>query len=335
VEVWIPLWPEDVSSRSWRGFMPHGRLRQGVSLEQARAEMETIRDQLAREYPDTNAGWGVLVDSLHDRTVRPVRTALLAFMAAVVAVLLIACANVANLFLTRGVGRQREFAVRLALGASRARLARHLVVESLPFAALGGGVGAFLALWAVRLFPTLAPGWFPRLAVRTDNGLLLIAVVLAALSMIASGVLPALHAGRLGLDRALRGGRSPAEQRRAIRVREVLAVSGVALACLLLIAAGLLLRSFVGLLDWQPGFERSNLMFVSLFSSQGTYPEVRQVVDLYGRVVEEVGELPGVAAAGAGSAVPLLGGDGDQEYQVEGLPDPGAGKRPLVFWYDA
>ncbi len=333
-DVWIPLWPERREARDWRGFRSFARMKEGVSLVQARAEMQALRDALAREYPDTNAAWGVKVDSLHERTVRGVRPALLMFFAAVFLVLLIACANVANLFLARGASREREFAVRLALGAGRPRLARQLLAESLLYAIGGGAVGALGAYWAVDFFSALAPGWFPRLdAVRLDGRVFLFTAAVSALTSVLFGLAPLLQAGRLNLSEALRDARS-AGARGSDRVRGMLVVAEIALACVLLVGAGLLLRSFENLLDWMPGFDRNGLVMVQVFSSPGKYPRIEPVVDLYRRAVEEVRALPSVVAAGAGSALPLFGGDGEQEFHVEGRPFPAAGQRPSVTWFD-
>lgn len=337
VEVWIPLWPERLGERwrGWRGLMSFGRLRGGVSLEEARVEFAALREQLAGDFPEANAAWGVVVDSLHDRTVRAVRPALQAFLAAGLLVLLIACVNIANLLLARGSAREREFAVRMALGAGGARLARQLLTESLLVSAAGGAAGALLAYWAVDLFTALAPGWFPRLAeVRVDPAVLVFAVGISVAASLVFSLAPMLQALRLDLNESLREGRGTATRRGAGRLREALVVLEVALACVLLVGAGLLLRSFGNLLDWRPGFDRSNLLFVQVFSSPGKYPTIEPVIELYARAVEELGALPGVVSAGAGSAAPLFGGDGEQEFFIEGRPVPAPGERSAVAWFD-
>jgi len=334
VEVWIPLWPERLDWRDWRGFQAFARLGPGLTLPQARAELHALRNQMAQEFPESNAAWGLAVDSLHDRTVRSVRPALFMFLAAVSAVLLIACANVANLFLARGSSREREFAVRLALGAGRARLVRQMLLESLLFALCGGAVGIAGAYWAVDLFSTLAPGWFPRLdAVQVDGAVLAFTVGVSALTSLLFGLVPALQAARLNLNESLREGRGTESRRAGGRVRDILVVTEIALACVLLVGAGLLLRSFTNLLDWKPGFDRNNLMMVQVFAPVEKYPQT-ELAELFRRCVEEVRSLPAVVAAGAGSAGPLYGGDGEQEFYIEGRPIPGAGERPSVSWYD-
>jgi putative ABC transport system permease protein len=335
VKVWIPLWPERRHMRGWRGFTGFGRLRAGVSLTQANGEMQSIRDALAKEFPEDDAAWGVRVDSLHERTVRAVRPALLVFMAAVLLMLLIACSNVANLFLARASAREREFAVRLAMGAGRARLVRQLLVEALLHAALGGVLGVLGATWAVDLFSALAPSWFPRLdSVRLDAQVLAFTVGISALTSLLFGLAPLLTAARLNPSEALQEGRGSGGLPGAGRIREALAVVEIALACVLLVGAGLLMRSFANLLDWRPGFERSNLLMVQVFSSPGKYPRIEPVIELYRRGVEEIRGVPSVVAASAGSALPLNGGDGDEEFVIEGRPAPRAGTLPTAWWFD-
>jgi putative ABC transport system permease protein len=335
VDVWIPLWPERQDRREWRGFIPFARLADGASLQQARVEMETIRRQLAAEHPDSNAAWGISVESLHDRITRPVRPALLVFLVAVGLVLLIACANVANMMVARSLTREREHAVRLALGANRVQLIRALLSESLLLSIAGGLVGLLLALWAVDLLVGLAPGWFPRLdGVKVSLPVLGCTALLSLVSTLACGLIPALHSTQVDLMEALKTGRTSGERSRGFRTRSLLVVTEMALALLLLVGAGLLLRSFANLLDWSPGFDRGHVAALQLLSSPGKYPRPEQVTRVFARAAEEVRALPSVVAAGTGSAVPLWGGDGEQEFYVEGRPIPAAGQRPSVAWFD-
>jgi putative ABC transport system permease protein len=335
VDAWIPLWPERRNFRAWRGFRGYARLHPKATLEQAAAEMQSIHAQLAEQFPDDNKAWGVRVASLHESIVGQVKPALLLFLAAVVCVLLIACANVANLFLSRGAGRAKEFAVRLALGASRWHLARQLFVESLLYALLGGAAGVLLAIWIVDVFRALAPAWLPRLEfVRLGTAEAVFAAGISLAAGLLFGMAPILQSRTVKMNESLHEGRSGSASRRDRRVREWLVVSEIALACVLLVCAGLLLRSFVRLLDWQPGFDRENLTLVQVFSSPGKYPQGSQVAELYARAAAELATLPGVASVGAGSAGPLFGGDGESEFYVEGRPRPETGKLPVVAWYD-
>jgi putative ABC transport system permease protein len=335
VELWIPLWPERQTFRGWRGFLPFARLADGATLAQAQAEMAAIHANLQSTYPEDNAAWGLTLEPLHDWTVRRVKPALLLFLIAAGLVLLVACANVANLLLARASTREREVAVRLAMGAGRRGVLQQLLAESLLLALLGSLAGMVLAVWTVDLFVALAPVWFPRLElVQVDGAALLWGLLLAVLTGMLFGAAPALHASDLNPSETLRGARSTTAGRAAGRIRSVLVATEVALAVVLLVGAGLLLRSFAQLLDWQPGFDRSNLLMVSVFSSPAKYPQGRQVAQLHQRAVAELTQLPGVLSASATSAGPLFGGDGEQEFRIEGRPEPPAGQKPVVAWFD-
>jgi putative ABC transport system permease protein len=335
VELWVSLWPDRADARGWRGFRPLARLAPGYGLLDAQAELNVIAERLARQYPDTNAGWGVSVESLHERTVRGVKPALLALLGAVLLVLLIASANVANLLLARATVRERELAVRAALGAAPLRLARQLSFEGLLLAAAGVLVGSFVAVWTVALFVRFAPAGFPRLdEVAVD----LRALAFGCLAGLAMSVLfslaPILRAARLTVGASVQEGRSLAGTREGGVVRGALVVCEVALTLVLLVGGGLLARSFHNLLDWAPGFEPDGLVMVQVFPPEAKYPEGTDLVALYQHAVQDLGALPGVVAAGAGSAGPLFGGDGAQELYLESRPEPPAGEKPEALWYD-
>jgi putative ABC transport system permease protein len=209
IDVWIPLWPERQDRRDWRGFIPFARLADGATLEQAQSEMDTLRTRLAKEHPDTNAAYGVSVQSLQERITRPVRPALLIFLGAVGLVLLIACANVANLMLARSLAQEKEQAVRLALGAHRVDLMRTTLSESLLLSLAGGCLGALLAFWGVDFFLKLAPDWFPRLQdVRVSLPVLGFTTLLSLLASVVSGLIPALHGSSVNLQDALKSSRA-------------------------------------------------------------------------------------------------------------------------------
>ncbi len=336
VEMWIPLWPERQTWRGWRGFIPFGRLAPGASVESANAEMQTIQAQLAKEYPEDNAPFGVAVQSLKGNIVAPVRLALLVFMGAVGLVLLIACANVANLLLARAFSQEKERAVRLALGASRMRLLRLAMAESVLLALVGGVLGIFLAAWIVDLFRVLAPASFPRMeGVQVNVPVMAFTLLVSLLTGAFCGLLPGLAAGGANLQDVLRAGRGSGEARNSGRMRNVLVVAEVALAFVLLVGAGLLVRSFASLLNWQPGFDTSHLLTIPAFTSPGKYATKEQVGAYFARAVDELRAVPGVASVGAGSAGPLFGGDGSQEFQIAGRPALPAGQRPTAWWFDA
>jgi putative ABC transport system permease protein len=225
--------------------------------------------------------------------------------------------------------------VRLALGANRAHLVRGLLSESLLLSIAGGLVGLLLALWAVDVLVGLAPGWFPRLdGVKVTFPVLGCTALLSLVTSVTCGLVPALHSSNVNLMEALKTGRTDGERSRGSRTRSLLVVTEMALALLLLVGAGLLIRSFANLLDWKPGFDRSRVAVVQLFSSPGKYPKSEQVIQQFARAAEEVRALSSVVAVGAGSAVPLSGGDGEEEFYVEGRPVPPAGQRPSVAWFD-
>src|SRR5258705_1415899 len=261
---WAAALPED---RGWHpGIFPVARLAPGVPLEKARAEMDVIARQLEAEHADSNKDVRVLVTRAQDQLVQNVRPALLMLLGAVALMLLIACANVASLLLARAVDRQKELAVRVALGASRARIVRQLVIESLVLAVAGGGVGLLLGSWGVSLLTLTALPGFPRaqnVAVAWPVGLF--AFLLSLLTGAAFGVLPALQATRFDLRASLsEEGRGTSGSRRHRRTRAALVVAEIAVALVLLVGAGLLLRSFSALTRVAPGFQPDNLLVVNL-----------------------------------------------------------------------
>jgi putative ABC transport system permease protein len=251
-QLWAPLpfHPREESERSWRGFRALGRLAEGVTITEAGAEMTTIAHRLASQHPETNDGWGVRLIHLHEQVIGSVRPRLLVFLGAVGFVLLIGCANVANLLLARSSGRRRELAVRTALGASRSLLVRLLLSESVLLALMGGTAGLLLAVWAVNTFVSLAPGGIPRLDEVAINGrVLTFALAASLLTSVVFGLIPALKATSLNLNEELKEGDRAASSGR-LGLRGVLVVSEVALALMLLIGAGLLTQSFATLLRW-------------------------------------------------------------------------------------
>jgi predicted permease len=335
-QLWAPLDfdPRDESERSWRGFRALGRLAENASLDEAQSEMSTIASRLASQFPETNDGWGVRLVPLHEAVVGSARTMLLVFLGAVGLVLLVGCANIANLLLARSTGRRRELAVRRALGASRSRLIRLLLGESLLVALLGGAAGLLLAVWAVKAFVALAPGGIPRLdEVTIDARVLGFALAVSLATSVLFGLVPALQATALNLNQELREG-DRGTRRRDLGVRGLLVVSEVALALMLLIGAGLLTQSFATLLRWRPGFDRDNLLTVWLLASSGKYETGDQVQSLFTQISEAVEVLPDVEKVGLASAGPLFGGRETDEFLVEGRSEPTSGDAPVARWYD-
>jgi putative ABC transport system permease protein len=337
VELWIPLYfhPSYERHRAWRGFFVYGRLADGATLDAAREEMNVISNRLGQTYPETNEGWGISVVPLRDHIVGSVRPTLLIFLGAVGFVLLIGCANVANLLLVRGASRRRELAVRSALGAGRSRLVRLLLAEALVLSVLGGVAGVFLSLLAVDVFVSLAPAGIPRLdEVSVDSRVLAFALLLSVATAVVFGLVPALHSTTVDLNQALKEGDRRVVGRTRFGVRGVLVVSEVALALILLISAGLLTRSFAGLLGWEPGFDRENLLTVWLLTNSPRFQTGEQVVTLHTRAAEEVASLPSVLSVGKTSAGPLFGGRETDEFFIGGRPVPEPGERPVARWYD-
>ena len=337
VEIWTPLHidPSAEEHRQWRGFKAYGRLAEGRTLQQARDEMDVITRRLAQAYPATNEGWSVSISSLHEHVVGSIRTTLWMFLGAMGFVLLIGCANVANLLLARATERRREFAVRAAIGAGQRRLMRLLLTESLLVALLAGALGMILSLWAVEAFLALAPGGIPRLdEVSIDRSALVFVTVLSVATCIVFGLAPALHASRLDLNRSLKEGDQRSPGRSGVRLRSILVTSEVALALVLLVGAGLLTRSFVQLLRWEPGFDQDNLMVTWLLASDGKYSDANQAVNIFQLAVEEVSSVPSVVSVSSTSAGPLFGGKEPDEFSIAGRPPPEPGQAPVAYRYN-
>jgi putative ABC transport system permease protein len=334
VDVWTPLPfdPADGEQRKWRGFGVYARLAPGVTAEAAGAELRDIQGRLAEQYPATNRDWGVAVRSLHGEVVGDVRPALLAFLGATALAVLIACVNVATLLLARWSGRTREVAIRSALGSSRVRLLRLLLLESLLLGSAGSLAGLLLAPWATRLFLSLAPAGIPRLdQVTVSPAMLGLAMLFGLGATLLAGLAPAVRTSGLDLATALRLAGADGGTHGRELLRRGLVVIEIALAVLLLVGAGLLGRSFVNLLRWSPGFERDHLVTVWTFLSPGRHPTQADVVATYRRMRSEVAALPGVSLVGQASAGPLFGGRETGSFKVPGGPaDEGLAAR----WYD-
>ena len=307
-EVWGPLQLEAAKEpRDNRSYSVLGRLREGASLAQAQAELDTITARLSESYPVTNAGWGVALAPLKDALVGETRAALFLLLAAVALVLLIACANVANLLLARAAGRRREVALRLALGAGRWRVARQMLTESLMLALAGGALGAGLSVWLTDLLVALAPANTPRLAEASlDARVLLFATAATLLTGLAFGLVPALQASKADLGESLKeGGRGSSGGRS--RVRSALVVAEVALSLLLLAGAGLLVKSFARLQAVSPGFDSGGVLTARVSLPGARYKEPAQKAEFFKALTERLAALPGVEAAGATISLPLGG----------------------------
>jgi putative ABC transport system permease protein len=300
-----------------------GRLKPGVSLREARAEMGLISERLAEAYPESNRLQGINLLTLRESVVGSVRPLLLVLLGAVGFVLLIACANVANLLLARASGREKEIAVRMALGASRWRILRLLVTESVLLALLGGFAGFLLALWGTSGLLALAPEWTPRLAeVGTDAWVLAFTIAVALLTGVAFGLTPAFHLSRLSLQQTMQtgAGRQTAGRGRS-RLRKGLVVCEMAVTLLLLVGAGLMVRTLLTLSDVDPGFDYQNTLRAHLELPKSKYAEDAQLIAFYRQTLERVRALPGVRSTAfilslpIGSAVTSARG-----FAIEGRP---------------
>ena len=311
-----------------------GRLKPGVSQAQANANLATIAGELGQAYPQTNKQLEMTTVSLPDQLFGDVKPALLTLLGAVGLLLFIACTNVANLLLVRGSQRGREFAIRAALGATRRRLVRQLLIENILLALLGG-IGGLLLGWAAHFILTFNPGNLPRVdQIRVDGVVLLFGLGLSLVTTLIFGLLPLIHFSKPDLQGELKeGGRAATSGVLQHRFRRLLVVSQLALALVLLIGAGLLARSFVRLLRIDPGFTADNVLTLQVHV-YNLNPEPQQQVAYFDQVLERLTNLPGVKTAGAVSAPPFVG-EGSIEinnaFVIEGREPPPAGQEPTAY----
>jgi putative ABC transport system permease protein len=306
-QIWIPSGVEfEKESRDNRSYSALGRLKQGVELAQAQSQISAINAQLARAFPDTNKGWDAHLVRLHDLLVRSVRPSLLILLGAVGCVLLIACANIANLLLVRAAARQKEVAIRAALGAGRGRLVRQMLTESILLSAIGGALGLLLSFWLIELLISISPPDSPRFSeANLDYRVLGFTLAISIFSGIIFGLAPALQASKLDLTASLKEGGRTGEGHRRTSARSLLLIGEVAMSLMLLIGAGLLIKSFMRLQEVRPGFNPKGVLIASLSLPGGKYKEDQQRVDFYRALTERLGALPGVKASGAGVNLPL------------------------------
>jgi len=344
-EAWAPLSldPHDASvgARREHYLIAAARLKPGVTIQQAQVEMNTINQRLGEQYPETDASRPVKLVSVHEYLVGPVRPALLALVGMVGFVLLIACANVANLLLARNAARRREFALRVALGAGRLRIVRQLLTESALLAVIGGGLGLLVALWGVALLGArIPPGWVSGIplseGVRIDARVLVFTLVVSLVTGLVFGLAPALQVSKPDLNDVLKeGGRTGgAGGRRQRRLRGLLVVAEVALSLTLLIGAGLMVRSFVELMRVPSGFNAANVLTMKLALPTLKYTKDEQVAGFYAQALESIAAVPGVEAVGATTNLPLGGGNQTTEVLVAGRPTPAVGQRTEVSFRD-
>ena len=325
VDLWVPLAMSDEERKGRANSFDYGvigRLKPGVTIDQARSDIQGIGERMQQEHPDIYKGNIEIVAnviSLEQQVVKRVRTVLLVLFGAVGLVLLVGCANVANLLLARSQVRVKEMAIRTAIGASPRRLIRQLITECLLLAVLGGGLGLLLASWMVDLLVKFGPGNLPRLLeVSLDPRVLLFTLAVSVLTGIVFGLAPALHSVRVNLNEALKesGGRASGS-RSSKRIRGVLIVFETASALVLLIGAGLLIHSFARLLRVPPGFRPDGVVVARTSMPAARYPKIENGKAMYQRALESIGSLPGVEAVGVASNLPLAD-DWTIGFRIEG-----------------
>ena len=328
IDIWMPVMASrfaaqwaDERGASFLNVL--GRLKSGVALPAAQAELSAIAAHIAQANP-RNGTRGVVVRRFQDVLVSDYRLGLIVLLSAVAAVLLIACANVANLLLARGTARRREIAIRTALGASRGRIVRQFLSEGLVLAALGGAGGMVVALWGVDALVRVSPIQIPRLhAVRIDQSVLFFTLLASMLTGVLCGLLPAFQLSRSDPGDALKDGDRGGSGAHGTRTRQILVVAEVALSLILLVSAGLLLRSLVGLQRVSPGFRTERAIVMQLLLPQTRYADSAAMTGFYRRLRDEVRALPGATATAVSTTLPLSGSNLGVGFVVDGRPvDP-------------
>ena len=329
-EVWTPT--KFTQQARGRFLSVVARLRPDVTFEQARVEMSTIAGRLEQQYAERNTGWGVTLVSVREQLAGEIKRPLMILLGAVAFVLLIACANVANLLLARAASRSKEIAIRAALGAGRARVVRQLLTESLLLSLAGGVLGALFATWSIDALVALSP---PNLIAAADVGVSLpvlgFTFGVSLLTGVVFGLLPALEAARFDPNDALKEtGRGNTGSARSRRVRGAFVIAEVALALVLLVGAGLMIRSFTRLQGVDPGFDPKNLLTMRVLLPGSKYREEPQRVAFFRAAVERIKSLPGVRSASIASALPFAGIGAATSFTIEGQPAPAAGAKPTT-----
>lgn len=310
----------DEKERASRHLRAIGRLKEGVTLAAAQAEMDLITAQLRSEHPATNANSGVHLVTLRDDLVSPARPALLMLFGAVVCLLLIGCANVGNLLLARSIARYREIAIRSALGASRSRIVRQFLTESVLLAVAGGIVGLVAAVWSTSAIEAVGARVIPMLGkVEIDSAVLIFTLLVSTVTGIAFGAAPALRASRVNLNDTLNdGGRAAGAISTRSRLRSALVVAEVALAMVLLVSAGLLIKTVVRLSNVDPGFNPKGVLTMNVWLPRAKYPKATDWNAFYDRLLRRIESLPGVTAAGLTSVLPVTDNFDRRTIELEG-----------------
>ena len=305
-QVWVTsavnVSEESRDNRSWSAI---ARLNPRIDVQRAQTRLSAINAQLDKQFHETNKGWDVFVQTLHERLVREVKPSLLALLGAVGLVLLIACANVANLLLARSAARQKEIAIRAAMGASRARVLRQMLTESLLLSVIGGIAGLLLSIWLTDVLTAMLPQGAPRVdQIGIDYRVLIFALGVSGLTGVLFGLVPALQASKLDVTSALKEGGRSGEGHRRTSARSLLLIGEVALSLMLLVGAGLLIKSFLRLQEIRPGFNAHNVLIANLALPGAKYKD-QQFVEFFRQLKERLEAVPGVQAVGGSINLPL------------------------------
>lgn len=334
-DLWAPLVIDGqlAQMRGLHAFSVIARLKPGISLQQGQVEMSGIATRIEQEHPDSNTGHGVKLLALQDQIVGDTKSVLLILMATVGFVLLIACANVANLLIARAASRQREIAIRLAVGASRTRLVRQLLTESIVIALLGGGCGLLLAVLGIKVLVRVSPSNVPRLSeVGLDARIVVFAILASLVTAVIFGLVPAVQTTRPNLVETLKEGeRSPGGGSSRHRIRNLIVISEVAMTLVLLIGAGLLIRSFVRTLDVNPGFKAQNVLTAEIFLPWSKYDEANSQTLFYREALGRLRKAQGIEAAATINSLPLSGDDKSANFSIEGSGDPDPGENLVSY----
>jgi putative ABC transport system permease protein len=333
-QLWVPIaFPnEEAADRGSHYLDVIARIKPDIILKQAQADMETVMAALAREYPEQNARKGAVVTPLHEQVVGEIRPALLVLLGAVAFVLLIACANVANLLLARAAARQKEIALRLALGASRSRMIRQFLTESVLLAVLGGGVGLMFSLGGLSILKRFIPPEIPLAGgIAMDTKVLLFTLMVSLLTGLIFGLAPAFHAVHSNLNETLKeSGRDSAAGARGNRLRNILVVAEVAVSFILLIGAGLLINSFMHLRNLNPGFRIDHVLTMKVQLPHTKYSDSARRAAFFEELTRKVQNLPGVERVAVGNNLPFTYNGDSILISVEGVPDPPPDQWPDV-----
>jgi putative ABC transport system permease protein len=333
-DIWIPLAhvEDKLTERNNRFIQVIGQLKPGLSIEQAESEMNVIAAQLRQQYPESNTGVGVNLVGLKEEVIGDIGPKLLMLIGAVGFVLLIACSNVANMLLARAASRQKEIAIRLAIGASRWRIVRQLIIESVLLAVVGGALGLLFAMWGVDVLVALSPEDIPRLAeIAIDRYVLGFAFLISVLTGVVFGLAPALQASSPNVNSSLKeGGGAATTSFRGDRLRSFLVVAEVALALVLLIGAGLLINSLLRLQNVSPGFDPDGVITMRVFLSP-KYEEQPKQIAFFKELIERVESLPGAESVGAINDLPMSGNQSITGITIEGQPSE-PDQEPRTEW---